>query len=65
MKPYPALAHDQTVRRINTRSKWNSALFVFAATFVLAFAVATQAKADFCIQLNGGPFSGDLGFFRF
>ena len=65
MKPYPVLAHHQTVRRLNTRSKCNSALFVLAAMSVLAFAVATPARADFCIQLNGGPFSGDLGFFRF
>ena len=27
--------------------------------------VATPAAADYCFQLNGGPFSGDLGFFRF
>jgi hypothetical protein len=65
MKPYTALAHHQTAPRVSTWSKWNSALFVFAATSVLAFAVATPARADFCIQLNGGPFSGDLGFFRF
>jgi hypothetical protein len=25
----------------------------------------TPAHADFCIQLNGGLFSGDIGFFRF
>ena len=25
----------------------------------------TPAHADFCIQLTGGSFSGDLGFFRF
>jgi hypothetical protein len=24
-----------------------------------------SARADFCFQLDGGPFSGDLGFFRF
>lgn len=27
--------------------------------------LAIPAQADFCIQLNGGSFSGDLGFFRF
>jgi hypothetical protein len=26
---------------------------------------AAPAWADFCIQLNGGAFSGDIGFFRF
>src|SRR5262245_52365141 len=34
----------------------------------LAFAALTvpaPAWADFCIQVNGGPFSGALGFFRF
>jgi hypothetical protein len=34
---------------------------VFAATL----GVAAPASADFCIQLSGGSFSGDLGFFRF
>src|SRR6185295_12518472 len=28
-------------------------------------AMITPARADFCLQLDGGPFSGDLGFFRF
>ena len=28
-------------------------------------ALALPAQADFCMQLNGGSFSGDLGFFRF
>jgi hypothetical protein len=28
-------------------------------------AVPVPAWADYCIQLNGAPFSGDLGFFRF
>ena len=28
-------------------------------------AIATPVRADFCFQLNGGSFSGDLGFFRF
>ena len=27
--------------------------------------LALPARADFCMQLNGGSFSGDLGFFRF
>ncbi len=65
MNLYPALTHHQTARRASARSKWGSALFVFIATAALALAVATPARADFCIQLSGGPFSGDLGFFRF
>ena len=36
----------------------------FAVVFVL-LAMATPARADFCVQLNGGSFSGDIGFFRF
>ena len=32
---------------------------------IFAFVTALPARADFCLQLNGGPFSGDLGFFRF
>ena len=36
-----------------------------AALPIFAFAATTPARADFCMQLNGGPFSGDLGFFRF
>jgi hypothetical protein len=32
---------------------------------MFALATALPAQADFCLQLNGGPFSGDLGFFRF
>jgi hypothetical protein len=35
----------------------------FAASVLLLAAV--PARADFCFQLNGGSFSGDLGFFRF
>lgn len=31
----------------------------------LAAAGASPAYADFCIQLTGGSFSGDIGFFRF
>lgn len=32
--------------------------------FVL-LAVAAPARADFCVQLNGGSFSGAIGFLRF
>jgi len=35
-----------------------------SCTALLAL-TAAAARADFCMQLNGGPFSGDLGFFRF
>jgi hypothetical protein len=40
---------------------------VLACAVVPAFALTTAlpVQADFCLQLNGGPFSGDLGFFRF
>jgi hypothetical protein len=36
-----------------------------AAVPLLALVTAAPARADFCIQLNGGSFSGDIGFFRF
>jgi hypothetical protein len=65
MNLYPALTHHQTARRVSARTKLGSAVFVFLATAALALAMATPARADFCIQLSGGPFSGDLGFFRF
>lgn len=32
---------------------------------LLAVSAAPAAAADVCIQLNGGSFSGDIGFFRF
>jgi hypothetical protein len=39
---------------------------VMLATLLAGFAVSSApAFADFCFQLNGGPFSGDIGFFRF
>jgi len=37
---------------------------LLAVVFVLLL-VATPSRADFCLQLNGGAFSGDIGFFRF
>lgn len=37
---------------------------ILAGVFVL-LAVAAPARAEFCIQLNGGSFSGAIGFFRF
>jgi len=42
-----------------------SKLLSFAGFFTIATMMITPAHADFCIQVNGGPFSGDLGFFRF
>lgn len=45
------------------RSMVRAALPVLAILTTLL--VATPAAADYCFQLNGGPFSGDLGFFRF
>lgn len=36
-----------------------------AATLWATVIMAAPAAADFCIRLNGGPFSGDIGFFRF
>ncbi len=38
--------------------------FVSALVCPLLFSAA-PAHADFCVQVTGGPFSGDLGFFRF
>jgi hypothetical protein len=32
---------------------------------MLMMTAASPARADFCMQLNGGSFSGDIGFFRF
>jgi hypothetical protein len=36
-----------------------------AIAMLTALSAAAPARADFCVRLNGGPFSGDLGFFRF
>jgi len=36
-----------------------------ALALALCAAGASPAFADFCIQLTGGSFSGDIGFFRF
>ncbi|HEY1961909.1 MAG TPA: hypothetical protein VGG69_05795 [Rhizomicrobium sp.] len=40
-------------------------LVCFAAFAAITMLSAAPARADFCMQLNGGSFSGDLGFFRF
>lgn len=37
---------------------------VVAASLTLLALSAAPASADFCLQLNGGDFSGDIGFFR-
>jgi hypothetical protein len=36
-----------------------------AITLWATVIAAAPASADFCIRLSGGPFSGDIGFFRF
>ena len=38
---------------------------IFAIAVFATVTVAVPAYADFCLQLNGGSFGGDLGFFRF
>lgn len=40
------------------------ALAVMAASLFVALGAAAPAKADYCIRLSGGSFSGDIGFFR-
>ncbi len=50
------------------RSGRKLSTFSAAALALLAgvlFCVPIPACADFCVQVSGGPFSGDLGFFRF
>lgn len=41
------------------------AILCSAALAATMLTTAVPARADFCIQLNGDSFSGDLGFFRF
>ena len=36
-----------------------------AMVALLVLGLAGPATADFCVQVSGGPFSGDLGLFRF
>ncbi len=60
MKHSEAEGHLGDVRLWLRRKLWGC-----AALSVLALTAAVPARADFCIRLNGGPFSGDLGFFRF
>jgi hypothetical protein len=47
------------------RKLWQASLNVLVLAGISAIATTTDARADFCLQLNGGPFGGDLGFFRF
>jgi hypothetical protein len=51
----------ETMRSINTQLQ----IITLAAVLLATVAWPAPASADFCIQLNGGSFSGDLGFFRF
>lgn len=46
------------------RLRWKLCGYAAIVT-VAALMPVTPARADFCIQLNGGSFSGDIGFFRF
>ncbi len=48
-----------------TKNTYRNLVLACAALSAFALATAPPAQADFCMQLNGGPFSGDLGFFRF
>ena len=43
------------------RLRW----FGLPALALLMLAGSTPARADYCIRLAGGSFSGDIGFFRF
>jgi hypothetical protein len=45
--------------------RYSQATRTGATAVLLLAAAAAPARADFCIQLNGAAFSGDLGFFRF
>ena len=40
--------------------QWIGAAAITVATLV----ASTPARADYCIRLSGGSFSGDIGFFR-
>ena len=39
--------------------------FASIVTSLFILMAVSPARADFCVQLNGGSFSGDIGFFRF
>ena len=44
---------------------WSTSKRCALAAASMLMMYAAPAQADFCVQLNGGSFSGDLGFFRF
>jgi hypothetical protein len=46
-----------------TRTKTHIA-FAASSFAVFMLAATTPARADYCIRLTGGSFSGDIGFFR-
>jgi hypothetical protein len=46
-------------KEVSMKSIWG------LAAGLLLLALGDPARADFCVQVNGGPFSGDLGFFLF
>ena len=48
-----------------TKQFLRSLILACASLPLFALATAAPARADFCMQLNGGSVSGDLGFFRF
>lgn len=50
-----------------TRSPRHLRNLVYACVVLpmMALITAAPARADYCMQLDGGAFSGDLGFFRF
>jgi hypothetical protein len=48
----------------NTASSGSRLRIGLAAAALLGLS-AVPAAADFCIRLDGGDFSGDIGFFRF
>ncbi len=47
---------------MKTHARWPIMALTLLAVILFA---AGPARADFCLQLNGGALSGDLGFFRF
>jgi hypothetical protein len=67
----PRAANDRTSMTALNPKQTTEALMrtlkatLLAVTTVVVLSTTTPAFADFCIQLNGGSFSGDLGFFLF
>lgn len=48
-----------------THESFRSVVLACTAVPIFAFVASVPARADFCMQLNGGSFTGDIGFFRF